>query len=194
MFSFNSCLKSCCVLLTIALVSIGATSKASAAPQTDRVQVLINETSAQFQLAFRLHPAEGQQRQEQLNAAVAAWRAAPRTPANNELFAAWLRSAIRSSMPGARAAMPPLPSFKSSEPVVVKRPVETKPVEVKRPVSVTPVETKRPTAVAPVEVRSEEPFRIEDYAVEPPLVVPSSTTPEAKTDPFRDDPVGEQKK
>ena len=60
-----------------------------------RPAAFVRETAAQFQIAYRLYPSERQRRQEQLNAAVIAWRAAPRTDANNERFAIWLRATIR---------------------------------------------------------------------------------------------------
>src|SRR5215210_295603 len=57
---------------------------AGAAPgPTDKLQVLVNDTAVQLQLAYRQHPDERARRQEQLAASVAAWRAAPRSEANN---------------------------------------------------------------------------------------------------------------
>jgi hypothetical protein len=107
--------KRCCVMLVLtALIAPALPSIAHAATPTDRVQLLVRETSAQFHIAYRLHPNEGQRRQEQLNAAVVAWRAAPRTDANNERFATWLRATIRASMPGSRDALPPTPTFTSA--------------------------------------------------------------------------------
>lgn len=88
---------------------------AQAAVTVDRLQGRIGDVSAQFQLAYRLHPIEREHRQEQLAAVVAAWRAAPRSDANNEQMAAWLHTAIRSSMPGSREALPPMPKFASGD-------------------------------------------------------------------------------
>ena len=77
----------------------------AAAGTADRLQVLVNDTAAQLQLAYRQHPDERTRRQEQLTAAVAAWRAAPRSEANNERLATWLRAAILNSMPGSTGAV-----------------------------------------------------------------------------------------
>src|SRR3954453_21402196 len=82
-----------------------------AAGTADRLQILVNDTAAQLQLAYRQHPDERARRQEQLAAAVAAWRSAPRSEANNERLAGWLRAAILNSMPGSQEALPALPSF-----------------------------------------------------------------------------------
>jgi hypothetical protein len=76
-----------------------------------RLQALVDDASAQFKLAYRLQPGEGQARQEQLEAVEAAWRQAAQTEANNELLERWLRTAIRSSMPGSRTALPATPEF-----------------------------------------------------------------------------------
>src|SRR6476660_1067163 len=62
------------------------------APAADKLQLLVNDTAAQLQLAYRQHPDEKARRKEQLTAAVAAWRAAPRSEANNEQLATWLRA------------------------------------------------------------------------------------------------------
>ena len=107
--------KNCYVLLaSAALVVATLPMTVRAATSPDRVQLLVRETAAQFQIAYRLYPSERQRRQEQLNAAVIAWRAAPRTDANNERFAIWLRATIRASMPGSREALPPAPTFTST--------------------------------------------------------------------------------
>jgi hypothetical protein len=85
---------------------------AGAAPgAADKLQVLVNDTAVQLQLSYRQHPDERARRQEQLAAAVAAWRAVPRSEANNERLATWLRAAIASSMPGSKEPLPAVPSF-----------------------------------------------------------------------------------
>src|SRR5882757_11317085 len=95
--------------LFVSVCAASAISQAAAAP--DRLPVLIAEASAQFKLAYRSQPAEGDRRQQQLNAVIAAWHAAPRSEANNEQLNNWLRTAIRSSMPGSRESLPALPTF-----------------------------------------------------------------------------------
>ena len=104
------------ILLTLmAIASMMLPKVAQSAATADRLQALAGDASAQFQLAYRLHPVEREHRQEQLTAVVAAWRTAPRSEANNEQMAAWLHTAIRSSMPGSREALPPMPKFTSSD-------------------------------------------------------------------------------
>ncbi len=100
------------------LVVCGAwQSTAAQTPRTsDTLRPLIEATRAQIELAYRSHPTQRAERQEQLDAAVAAWRAAPQNTANGALMRHWLRGAIRSSMPGSRKPLPALPQF-SVEPI-----------------------------------------------------------------------------
>ena len=126
--------KSCRLLfasLAVACATLPAVAQAAA--PADRLPTLVGETSAQFQLAYRLHPAEGQRRQEQLNAVVAAWRTAPRTEANNERLSHWLRAAIRASMPGSREALPPMPTFTASVRDAKSAVAEPTPAETRAP-------------------------------------------------------------
>jgi hypothetical protein len=97
------------VLVPVAWLIPGTAS--IAAGTGDKLQSLVNDTAAQVQLAYRQHPDERERRQEQLAAVVAAWRAAPRSEANNEKLAAWLRAAILSSMPGSQEPLPAAPNF-----------------------------------------------------------------------------------
>ena len=130
----------------------------AAAGAADKLQVLVNDTAAQFKLAYRQHPEERARRQEQLAAAVAAWRAAPRSEANNQRLAAWLRSAILSSMPGSHEPLPAVPSFAAivkAEPqpaasVVNETPVVPRAFE-------KAVETKAPVEAAAKQ--QDDPFR-----------------------------------
>jgi hypothetical protein len=140
----------------------------SAAGATDKLQVLVNETAAQLQLAYRQHPDERARRQEQLTAAVAAWRAAPRSEANNERLAIWLHAAILSSMPGSQEPLPATPSFAA----IVK------------------VEPQSEAHKAPAEPQAAEK---EPQAVEKVIQKQSPVEAVAKPadDPFRDDPVSD---
>jgi hypothetical protein len=137
----------------------------TAAPAADKLQVLVNDTAAQLQLAYRQHPDERARRQEQLTAAIEAWRAAPRSEANNERLATWLRAAILSSMPGSQEPLPAAPSF----------------------VAIVKVEPQPEAHKAPAEAQATE------KVVE--KKTPSETATKPEVDPFRDDPVsgGEQK-
>jgi len=164
--------KSCRLLfapLAVACATLPAVAQVAA--PADRLPTLVGEAAAQFQLAYRLRPAEGQHRHEQLNAVVAAWRAAPRTEANNERLSNWLRAAIRASMPGSREALPPMPTFTAS----VER-------------------EKHITEPTPAETRAPEPTPAEAVSPEPTPAANSAATPvdSANLDPFLDDPVDEQ--
>jgi hypothetical protein len=131
----------------------------AAAPAADKLQLLVNDTAAQLQLAYRQHPDERARRKEQLTAAVAAWRAAPRSEANNERLATWLRAAILSSMPGSQEPLPAVPGFAA----IVK--AEPQPA---------------------VHEAVAEPQLVEK-AIE--KKAPVETTAKPEDDPFRDDPV-----
>jgi len=133
---------------------------------TDKLQILVNDTAAQLQLSYRQHPDERARRQEQLTAAVAAWRTAPRSGANNEQLANWLRAAILSSMPGSQESMPTVPSFA----VVVN--------------SEAPPELRKPNE-ATVEPKTAE--------IENSKKTPVKAAVKRQADPFRDDPMSDGK-
>jgi hypothetical protein len=88
----------------------------TARPASGPMQGLLRATEAQLHIAFRNDIQEHERRREQVAAAVAAWRAAGRSAANDRLLVDWLRAAIRKSMPGSREALPELPKFE--QPVV----------------------------------------------------------------------------
>jgi hypothetical protein len=83
------------------------------AQSASRLQPLLNDTVAQFKLVYRQDVDELRRRYEDVSKAVAAWREADRTDENNRRLEAWLRSAIRSSMPGSHESLPPLPTFEN---------------------------------------------------------------------------------
>jgi hypothetical protein len=165
------------LLLVLTAGAMVNTSRA-AAPSADRLQALINETSAQFEISYRRQPAEGQLRQQQLKAVVAAWRAAPRSPAANEQLATWLRAAIRASMPGSREALPATPQFKTIESVD------------KKPAQPTTVEP------APIELRHNDkpqPKHTPGTTAAPAAESPKTPTlADEQNDPFRDDPIQDE--
>jgi hypothetical protein len=100
------------VYLTLSATLLLASSVVAEPPKkADPLVALVNETSAQFQLAYRQHPAERERRQAQLSAVVSAWQTAPRSEASNQQLATWLRTAIRNSMPGSTEPLPPFPDF-----------------------------------------------------------------------------------
>jgi hypothetical protein len=103
------------VYSTIAGVLVGIGAGAVAQPASGQsaaqLQVLVNDTVAQFQLAYRHNVAEQRRRYDEVAQVLAAWRQAPRNESNNQLLEDWLRGAIRNSMPGSQAPLPQLPQF-----------------------------------------------------------------------------------
>jgi hypothetical protein len=154
---------SCFAILALIAACLTPAITGAATPATDKLQKLVNDTAAQLQLAYRQHPDERARRQEQLTAAVAAWRAAPRSEANNEKLATWLRAAILNSMPGSKESLPAIPSFAA----VVK------------------AEPQPETHEAPVEPQAVE------KVIEKKAPVEAVVKPE--DDPFRDDPESDSK-
>jgi hypothetical protein len=169
---------------------LGETHGAQSAPQTDRTTALIQATSDQFQLAYRMNPREAQLRQEQLSAAVAAWRAASRDNANTELLTMWLRTAIRSSMPGSRDGLPPVPTFTVAK-HEAPRTKEVHTMTVAKPVT---NESKSPTPTKPV-ASDVKAVAVATSAVDKKTPDPTPAVSKsddalnaALLDPFRDDP------
>jgi hypothetical protein len=118
-----------------------AVTRAAAPPA--RLPALVAEASAQFQLAYRSRPAEGERRQEQLEAVVNAWRAVPRSEVNNQRLSNWLRAAIRASMPGSHEELPAAPSFASTS-EREKRPAEPTSKRVRVPEPTPAIESSKP--------------------------------------------------
>lgn len=164
--------------LTVGLMASMAQAAAPAPAPVDRTSSLARETWAQFDLAYKMHPNERELRHEQLAAAVNAWRAAPRTDANNERLNNWLRAAIRSSMPGSREALPPLPIFAAAS----------------EPRTQSAASVKQASAKAPVMTTASKPTPAKASVVAPATATKSASTPHHKpdADPFRDDPADTQ--
>jgi hypothetical protein len=159
------------MLVLAAMAWLSPVIAGAAPPAADKLQVLVNDAAAQLQLAYRQHPDERARRQEQLTAAIAAWRAAPRSEANNERLATWLRAAILSSMPGSQEPLPAVPSFAAI--------VKAEPQPEVHEVPVAPIE---PQAV------EKEPQGVEK-AIEKQAPVEAVAKP--MDDPFRDDPLSD---
>ncbi|HEX5472759.1 MAG TPA: hypothetical protein VFW73_12785 [Lacipirellulaceae bacterium] len=83
--------------------------------QANNLQLLVNDTAAQIQLAYRRLPNEQHDRQAQLEAVVAGWHRSTRSEVNNEQLATWLHQAILNSMPGSTKPLPPAPRFAASD-------------------------------------------------------------------------------
>jgi hypothetical protein len=161
MIELRTKFKSSCLRFALLIVACALLPKfARAVNPPDRAPTLVDEASAQFQLAYRLHPAEGHHRQEQLDAVVAAWRAAPHSETNDVHLNSWVRAAIRASMPGSREALPAMPDFTGDS---------TKADRAKGSAEKTPANFRTP-----------EPT--------PATILLNSPPDESILDPFRDDP------
>lgn len=102
------------LLTCAAAISFAAQAAGQTASSPNRLQALVNDVAVQFQLAYRANPAERQRSHEQLAVVVESWRTARRSEANDARLAEWLRAAMRSSMPGSRTGLPPMPAFERS--------------------------------------------------------------------------------
>jgi hypothetical protein len=162
------------LIFAASIPALASAAMAASQATPDHIQSLIGETTAQFQLAYRLQPSEGEQRQAELNAVVAAWRSAAHNETNDQRLTTWMRAAIRTSMPGSREPLPPQPSF-----AVTKR--VAKPLVEPSPAAVAPADTAiaSPQPASKTETRTDE----------------STSKPEAGSidhwlvDPFQDDPI-----
>jgi hypothetical protein len=150
-------------LFVIAAVLASSTSVQAAEP-AGKLQSLVNDTAAQIQLAYQRDPNERDERQRQVAAVLAVWRSAPRSEANNEQLAIWLRAAIASSMPGSREPLPAAPNF------------------------ATATKTDRKPEVSVVKQSADKPM-VKSAAESTAHVDPKNDD----VDPFRDDPVSETK-
>jgi hypothetical protein len=190
MFSMMHRVRQFGIPLCLAIVAlVGSSQGAQAPPTADRTNALVKAATEQFQLAYRMNPSEAKRRQEQLSSVVAAWRAAPRDSANNELLTTWLRTAIRSSMPGSSEALPPVPMFAAATPV--ERTVNVaKPVVKESKSSVLEPAVKEVKSVAQAtsatELKTPEPTPAVDMS--------DQALDAALADPFRDDPEDDQTK
>jgi len=170
---------------------------AQVAPLAERATVLIKAAEEQFQLAYRMNPSEARYRQEQLDAAVAAWRSTRRDGTNNELLTTWLRAAIRSSMPGSHEALPPVPTFTVAKHEVPAAKQEPRTVTVAKPV----VKELKPAISEPAAngIKSVAQVPTATEAKRTPEPTPALDTLDkaldaALLDPFRDDPEDEPTK
>ena len=188
-------------------ISLATATFAAPDPGADRKPTLEHEVRAQFDLAYRLHPAEAQARLEQLKVIMAAWRAAPATDANKEKLEAWLRAAIRSSMPGSHEPLPAAPNFAvvtEREPLSMNHaPVATPaPAQSSMPKSASTVAVAKPAVATPAlpQRTDQQPTAERSLIAKPQPIaepVPAAKQPllniqESDFDPFLDDPADQQ--
>jgi hypothetical protein len=169
-------------------VLVLALATPAAAQPSARLQLLVNDTVAQLQLAYRHNATEQRRRYDQLSTTVDAWRDAKRSDANNRLLEDWLRRAIRSSMPGSQAPLPPTPRF--------ERPPVEAPPEVNPPQPVaTPIRREVPENVgqppnwpAATANTNVAPLATDESDKQLPTVGTQDIEDNAVGDPFLDDP------
>jgi hypothetical protein len=187
-------------LVAANLVAIGThapTAGAQSAVSPSRLQPLVNDAVAQLQLSYRFDAAERQQRYELIGRAVAAWNQSKRSAADNELLADWLRRAMRASMPGSREPLPSLPEF--DRPIAAEAPIQAAPSpaaeenkESKRDDASSATHAAQSTESVPAESAGETESRpVTSPPGEASADQHSQDTDEG--DPFRDDPLPEQK-
>jgi hypothetical protein len=163
------------VHIALVLCAFAALESGSAVAQSpERLQLLLNDTVAQLRLSYRHNVPEQRRRYDELAQVVSAWREAPRTDANNRLLEAWLRGAIRSSMPGSQDSLPPMPLFEQPSerelPTVLEFPMAP---------------SAEPTTRTQLEIQSDPPPANDSESTDAALE-------KALGDPFGDDPeVGE---
>jgi hypothetical protein len=165
--------------VSLAAVMILAPAAWGAAPSNNQLQLLIKETSSQFDLALRFRPAEGRARQAELQAVIAAWRKAPQSEVNNERLAEWLRGAIQASMPGSRQALPAVPKFAGENGANNPKTTNSRQRVNSKPHTSA---TARSAAASPVKTNGTEST--------PSLEPQAPKTADESTDPFLDDPIG----
>jgi len=142
------------LLLTAVLLSAASPAAAQSADSVTRLQSLVNDAAAQFQLSCRHDPAERQRRFDELSRAVAAWKQSAHSEADDAALVAWLRDAMRRSMPGSHEALSATPKFQHSAPVAeVEKPPTAAPPTATRsttaPSTAPPIATTRDKPAAP---------------------------------------------
>jgi hypothetical protein len=112
-----------CTLTAIAILGAGVVAQPARkpvpvpapAPASDRTASLQSDLSYQLELAYRHNRAAFRERTAELEQTLAAWRAAPQSPADQQLFEQWLRESIRRSLPNRLEPLPPTPAFGAVE-------------------------------------------------------------------------------
>jgi hypothetical protein len=98
-------------IVAIAILSAAVTAQQGRAPTSDRLASLESDLRFQLDLAFQQDRPAYRARLAEVDAALAAWRAAPRTDRSNRLLEDWLRKALSRTMPGRNGQLPPRPQF-----------------------------------------------------------------------------------
>jgi hypothetical protein len=98
-------------VVAIAILGAAVTAQPSRTTATERLSRLESDLRYQLELESRIDPAKVKQRTKTLDEVMQAWSKSPHSPSDYKLVSEWLRSAIRSSLPGESGAWPATPSF-----------------------------------------------------------------------------------
>jgi hypothetical protein len=131
--------------VAIAILSAAVTAQQARAPQGDLLATLESDLRFQLELAFRHDPEAHRGRLAEVEQAIAAWRASPRTPADEKLLVKWFRTAMTQSMPGVSAEMPAAPPFSVAAPSPPAAAPATPTATASTPVAVPPQQSPHRT-------------------------------------------------
>ncbi|HYO24770.1 MAG TPA: hypothetical protein VEQ85_07455, partial [Lacipirellulaceae bacterium] len=98
-------------LVAVALLGAAVTAEHPGPAPSNLLSSLESDLRFQLDLAFRGDGGALNDRLALLEATLAAWRASPQSPADEQLLAAWYRESIQRSMPGRAAELPAPPEF-----------------------------------------------------------------------------------
>jgi hypothetical protein len=135
------------VLSAVTHLALGQTGRGvpdaagQARPSQADVRSLVNAVTTQLRLVYRDNLPEYSRRSEQLGDAIRAWNNSSHSTADRQQMTAWLRQAVRDSMPGSTGSLPPVPQFAPSP-----RVAEPAPRSVLRAAKDTHRESSSPTA------------------------------------------------
>lgn len=171
-------------ILIANLIAPAAHAQSTSEP---RLQSLVDDTAFQLGLTYRFNVTELKQRREQVDKALEAWNKSSRSEADNRALAAWLRGAMRASMPGSQEKLPPLPNFQTpakAEPLPLSPGASNQ-----RPAadsSVTPSRAE-PSLEAPSNATEHTLMRPTSAAVTESDIAPAPDTSTAEPEPISDD-------
>ena len=172
--------------LLFALMAILVSATASARDRSGELQQLVDDVHTQLELVARFDVATSLKRYGALENAIAEWQNSARGDEEFAIMERWLQQALRASMPGSRASMPPAPAFvrAEAEEVLPAGDVQPPPTPTFVPADRTesidePIpETARPAPVVP----SQQDNMWANHAARRPIRID-------KSDPFVDDPL-----
>lgn len=150
-------------LTAVAILGMGALAQPSRRSATvhtveqtaeqaaDRIAALQSDLHYQLELAYRHDRDAFRDRTAELEQTLAAWHASPQSPADHELFGAWLREAISRSLPKRLDPLPPTPTF-GAEPA-------PQVVDAAKPEALRPIPLSKPAETATVTKQAASPAK-----------------------------------